>query len=105
MFKLISQNLQVKLLLPLLFQNQLLLPHHQKMMIYSYAACFAAVTLRIYLPILSILFHDFIKAYILVAWLCWIPNIIVAYFLVQQIQHQKDKKLQQYINSENWSEI
>ncbi len=79
--------------------------HHQKMMIYSYAACFAAVTLRIYLPILSILFHDFIKAYILVAWLCWIPNIIVAYFLVQQIQHQKDKKLQQYINSENWSEI
>jgi uncharacterized membrane protein len=65
--------------------------NHQKMMIYSYAACFSAVTLRIYLPILTIIFHDFIKAYLLVAWLCWIPNIIVAYFLVEKFQRQKDK--------------
>ncbi|MEO7047096.1 MAG: DUF2306 domain-containing protein [Ferruginibacter sp.] len=65
--------------------------NHQKMMIYSYAACFSAVTLRIYLPILTIIFHDFIKAYLLVAWLCWIPNIIVAYFLVEKLQNQKDK--------------
>ena len=63
----------------------------QKMMIYSYAACFSAVTLRIYLPILVILFHDFNKAYVLVAWLCWIPNIIVAFFLVKQLQKQKIK--------------
>ena len=62
---------------------------HQKMMIYSYAACFSAVTLRIYLPILIMLFHDFNKAYVIVAWLCWIPNIIVAYFLVKQLQKQK----------------
>ncbi len=65
--------------------------NHQKMMIYSYAACFSAVTLRIYLPILTILFHDFIKAYLLVAWLCWVPNIVVAYFLVEKLQRQKDK--------------
>ncbi len=65
--------------------------NHRKMMIYSYAACFSAVTLRIYLPILTILFHDFIKAYLLVAWLCWVPNIIVAYFLVKQIQRQNEK--------------
>ena len=58
---------------------------HQKMMIYSYAACFAAVTLRIYLPILVSLFHDFNKAYSLVAWLCWVPNLIVAYFLGRNI--------------------
>ncbi|MDQ2721553.1 MAG: DUF2306 domain-containing protein [Bacteroidota bacterium] len=64
---------------------------HQKMMIYSYAACFSAVTLRIYLPALTILFHDFIKAYLLVAWLCWIPNIIVAYFLVKRLQSRKYK--------------
>ena len=44
---------------------------HEKMMVYSYAACFAAVTLRIYLPLLTALFNDFIKAYSLVAWLCW----------------------------------
>ena len=64
---------------------------HQKMMIYSYAACFSAVTLRVYLPLLTILFHDFIKAYLLVAWLCWIPNIIVAYFLVKQLPRPKVK--------------
>lgn len=66
---------------------------HQKMMIYSYAACFSAVTLRIYLPILVILFHDFIKAYLLVAWLCWVPNIIVAYFLVQQLEKRKSRQI------------
>ena len=64
---------------------------HQKMMIYSYAACFSAVTLRIYLPLLVILFHDFIKAYLVVAWLSWIPNIIVAHFLVRQVERQKGK--------------
>ena len=64
---------------------------HQKMMIYSYAACFSAVTLRVYLPLLTIFFHDFIKAYLVVAWLCWIPNIIVAYFLVRQLQRQIDQ--------------
>ena len=64
---------------------------HQKMMLYSYAACFSAVTLRVYLPLLTIFFHDFIKAYLVVAWLCWIPNIIVAYFLVRQLQRQIDQ--------------
>ena len=59
---------------------------HQKMMIYSYSACFSAVTLRLYLYPLTYLFHDFIKAYNVVAWLCWVPNIIVAFFLVQRLE-------------------
>lgn len=63
---------------------------HQTMMTYSYAACFAAVTLRIYLPLLTNLFHDFTKAYLLVAWLSWIPNMIVAYFIVRRIHKQHD---------------
>ncbi len=64
---------------------------HEKMMIFSYAACFSAVTLRVYLPLLIILFHDFVIAYLIVSWLCWIPNIIVAYFLVKQLQIRKDR--------------
>ena len=36
-------------------------------MIYSYSACFAAVTLRIWLPILNIVFDDFVVAYRIVA--------------------------------------
>jgi uncharacterized membrane protein len=55
---------------------------HQIMMIYSYAACFAAVTLRIWLPVLVEIFHDFKTAYRIVAWLCWVPNILVAHFFI-----------------------
>src|SRR5690606_41722629 len=40
---------------------------HEDFMIYSYAACFAAVTLRFWLPILTILLDDFIFAYRIVA--------------------------------------
>jgi len=57
---------------------------HQGMMIYSYAACFGAVTLRIWLPILNIVFGDFLTAYKIVAWLAWVPNIVFAYFWVRR---------------------
>jgi uncharacterized membrane protein len=57
---------------------------HQKYMIYSYAACFAAVTLRLWLPVLTSVFNDFVTAYQIVAWLCWIPNLVVASFLINR---------------------
>lgn len=59
---------------------------HQQMMIYSYAACFAAVTLRIWLPLLITIFGDFITAYMVVAWLCWVPNIGVAYVICRGLR-------------------
>jgi uncharacterized membrane protein len=62
---------------------------HQKMMIYSYAACFAAVTLRIWLPILTLIYDDSVKAYVIVAWLCWIPNLIVARLITRRLVTQK----------------
>jgi hypothetical protein len=57
---------------------------HQGWMMYSYAACCAAITLRIWLPLLTIGFGDFYKAYRLVAWLCWVPNMLVAYSLANR---------------------
>ncbi|WP_350287208.1 DUF2306 domain-containing protein [uncultured Croceitalea sp.] len=57
---------------------------HQGMMIYSYAACFAAVTLRIWLPLLTLTLGSFLPAYQLVAWLCWVPNMVFAYFWVRK---------------------
>ncbi|WP_067029356.1 DUF2306 domain-containing protein [Allomuricauda sp. CP2A] len=57
---------------------------HQGMMIYSYAACFAAVTLRIWMPILILITGQFLVAYKIVAWLCWVPNIIVAHLWVRK---------------------
>ena len=59
---------------------------HQKMMTYSYAACFAAVTLRVYLPLLILLLHDFTTAYLIIAWLCWLPNLVVAYFITKRLK-------------------
>lgn len=64
---------------------------HEKFMIFSYAACFAAVTLRIWLPILIILMGEFTGAYRIVAWLCWVPNIIIAYFIVRKKINAKSK--------------
>jgi len=57
---------------------------HQGMMIYSYAACFAAVTLRLWLPLLQLALGEFLLAYKIVAWLCWVPNIIFASILVRK---------------------
>ncbi len=57
---------------------------HQKLMIYSYAMCFAAVTLRLWLPLLVVASGNFVTGYIMVAWLCWIPNLIFAKFFIQR---------------------
>lgn len=62
--------------------NQILL--HRKMMTYSFAASFAAVTLRIWLPLLMAVTGNFLVAYPIVAWLCWMPNLMVAYLLTRR---------------------
>ncbi|NOU96744.1 DUF2306 domain-containing protein [Paenibacillus sp. LMG 31456] len=50
---------------------------HKEWMLRSYALTFAAVTLRIWLPLLIVIYHgSFVQAYQVVAWLCWIPNLL-----------------------------
>jgi uncharacterized membrane protein len=52
---------------------------HRRFMIRSFALCFAAVTLRIELPLLVAAFSgDFESAYRVVSWACWLPNLAVA---------------------------
>ncbi len=59
---------------------------HQRWMIRSYALCFAAVTLRIWLPLFQFGFGmDFFFAYKIIAWLCWLPNLIVAEVIVRNL--------------------
>ena len=50
---------------------------HERWMIRSFALTFAAVTLRLYLPI-GAMTVGFETAYPFIAWLCWVPNLIVA---------------------------
>ncbi|MDB5477251.1 MAG: hypothetical protein JWP49_2762 [Phenylobacterium sp.] len=51
---------------------------HRRWMIRSFALTFAAVTLRIYMPLAQILHIDPMEAYRAIAWLAWVPNLMVA---------------------------
>jgi uncharacterized membrane protein len=62
---------------------------HQYWMIRSYALCFAAVTLRIYLPLSQIAQIDFLIAYRIISWFCWVPNLIVAERIIRNLKASK----------------
>jgi hypothetical protein len=51
---------------------------HQCWMIRSYALTLGAVTLRVYLPLFLMLGLPFEQAYPAIAWLAWVPNLIIA---------------------------
>lgn len=53
------------------------IPSHRRWMYRSYALTLAAVTLRIYLPLLTSLGIGFEDAYRIVSWLCWVPNLVL----------------------------
>lgn len=58
---------------------------HQNWMIRNYALTFAAVTLRLWLPFSQAVLHmDFILAYQIIAWMCWVPNLIVAELIISR---------------------
>lgn len=65
---------------------------HQEFMIYSYAVCFSAVTLRIWLPLLIFITGEFISAYLIVGWLSWVPNLLVAYLII--LRERKKVRIQ-----------
>lgn len=57
---------------------------HRRWMIRSYAFCFAAVTLRLWLPIFTgLIGWSFVSSYLVIAWLCWVPNIIFAEWMIR----------------------
>jgi len=57
-------------------------PAHRRWMIRSYALTFAAVTLRIYLPLSQVYGIPFEPAYQTIAWMCWVPNLVVAEWII-----------------------
>ena len=56
---------------------------HRRWMMRSWALTFAAVTLRIYLPLSQAMGFEFLEAYRAISWLCWTINLAVieAYLL------------------------
>jgi uncharacterized membrane protein len=59
---------------------------HRRWMIRSYALTFAAVMLRIYLPLSQVYGIPFEPAYPTIAWLCWVPNLILAEWMILRQQ-------------------
>ena len=56
---------------------------HRQWMIRNFALSLAAVTLRNELPLMLFALHwSFHVSYIVVSWLCWIPNLAVAEWMV-----------------------
>ena len=59
---------------------------HRRWMIRNFALAFAAVTLRLYLPLAIFVRIPFELAYPLIAWACWLPNLLFAEWLAHATQ-------------------
>ncbi len=57
---------------------------HKHWMIRNFSLTFAAVTLRLWLPLFQLLGIDFELGYIIIAWLCWIPNLVFAEWMIRR---------------------
>ena len=51
---------------------------HRQWMLRNQALTLAAVTLRLYLPVALVARWPFEPAYMAIAWLCWVPNLLIA---------------------------
>ncbi|MDP3495921.1 MAG: DUF2306 domain-containing protein [Hyphomonadaceae bacterium] len=72
---------------------------HEIWMIRSFALTFGAVTLRLQLPIAGALGEaglipsDFVWSYQYIAWLAWVPNLIVAELFIATIRKPRRPKV------------
>lgn len=84
------------------------LQQHREWMMRSYALTFAGVTLRFWVAALGmltiplenflqseLLLDDFNRTYRLDAWLCWVPNLIIAEWLIRRKRRNRtgDKRI------------
>jgi uncharacterized membrane protein len=58
---------------------------HRRWMTRSFALTLAAVTLRLYLPAAFAAGIPFPTSYPMIAWLCWVPNLIAAEWLIRKM--------------------
>ena len=62
---------------------------HRQWMIRNFALTLAAVTLRNYIPFMLFVLHwPFRLTYITVSWLCWVPNLLIAEWMVRRASPQ-----------------
>jgi len=64
---------------------------HREWMIRNYALIFGAVTLRIYIRTFFWLGYDLPDFHAVNAWLCWIPNLIFAEWLIYRLRARRNR--------------
>lgn len=57
---------------------------HRAWIARSFALCLAGVSLRVQLPILVAMGTEFDAAYAIVAWSCWVPNLLLVDAILRQ---------------------
>ncbi len=60
---------------------------HRVWMIRSFALAFAAVTLRMQLPFFFLADVDYPEASRWISWSCWVPNLLVAEWMIARERH------------------
>ncbi len=64
---------------------------HREWMIRNFALTLAAVTLRNWLPLMIFALHwPFHISYVIVSWLCWVPNLLVAEWMIARAHSRSE---------------
>jgi hypothetical protein len=70
---------------------------HREWMIRNFALTLAAVTLRNYMPLMLFALHcSFCQSYIAVSWLCWVPNLLLAEWMIRRRRVLERSKLPRF---------
>jgi uncharacterized membrane protein len=64
---------------------------HRRWMTRNFALTFAAVMLRLYLPAAAVAGVDFAASYAVIAWLSWVPNLLMAEWLLRRGRRAADR--------------
>ena len=57
---------------------------HRRWMLRAFAAIYAGVTLRLWLPVLATVLDDFDLAYSIVPFLAWVSNLLVVEWVLRR---------------------
>jgi uncharacterized membrane protein len=64
---------------------------HRRWMIRNYALTFAGVMLRVWVPVSMAMGADFLEAYRVIAWMCWVPNLLVAQWIIRRTERSQSR--------------
>lgn len=66
---------------------------HRRWMVRSFALTLSAVTLRLYLFVAGVLHIDFFLAYPVIAWACWVPNVLAVEWYLRSGRSMRQRSL------------